>query len=262
MRPAPGPRDTTLYFALALTITNVVLLPPALAALGFLRAAPEDLMAGAPIAIIGPTIAAVIATRREGLSVRELFAGLGAWRVAPMWFVVALTLPALACIAGHALYVLVGGSEELPWLMPPGDAQRAIGAVLVPLGEEIGWRGYALPRLIARHGPLHASVILGLLWALWHTCMMVMVGTPWIVLMLMPIYFVAGSVMFTWLYRRTGGSLLLAVLLHVGAHLHNTSQSASPTPTVLATASFTVLAVLLVVFDRASFGRGTAFGAS
>lgn len=259
--PQAGPakdldaRPPTLFFVVALGLTNLVLLPPALAAIGVLPGPPEALMAGAPIAIFGPTIAATVALRREGgwPAVRGLFGGLVRLPRQRAWLVLALVLPALTCLVGRAVYALLPGSEDVPWFFLPGDAQRVIGAILVPLGEEIGWRGYALPRLLARHGPLRASLILGALWALWHTCMLISVGSPPVVVVLGMIEIAIGSVMFTWMHQRTGGSLLAAVLLHVGVHLHNTSQSDDVAPLAIATVSYAALAVMLLVLDRRAF---------
>jgi len=83
-------------------------------------------------------------------------------------------------------------------------------------GEEIGWRGYALPRLAERVGLRRASVLLGVIWAFWHLPQFYIadgdtyhqsfvVWAPGVVAM---------SVAFAWLYARTGGSLLLVMLLH------------------------------------------------
>jgi len=248
--------DTRLFFVLAYAINWVPLIPPTLAASGVIAGAPEDLMAGAPLAIFGPAIAAVIASRREGgwPEARALLAGLFAWRVSPHWYLVALGLPSVGYACGHAVYGLITGQDAGPWFLPPATAQAAIGAVLVPIGEEIGWRGYALPRLIARHGPLRASVILGLLWAAWHLFMLISVGTTALALAIMVPYFVAGSVVFTWLYRRTSGSLLMAVLLHVGVHLNNPNQvEGTLVPITISMLSYVALAVLLVTLDRRAF---------
>lgn len=84
------------------------------------------------------------------------------------------------------------------------------------MGEEPGWRGYALPRLLAGRGVLGASVILGILWALWHLPLALTQGHPlrrtffgWTFLGL-----VATTILFTWVYTHTQGSLLLALLFH------------------------------------------------
>lgn len=255
--PAPRP-ELTRFFVLAFAINWIPLVPPVLAALGLIAGAPEELMAGAPLAIFGPAIAAVIASQREGgwPKARALLARLFEWRIAPHWYLVALGLPTAAYLVSRAVYSLVPGNEGGPWFLPPASAQTVIGAILVPIGEEIGWRGYALPRLIARHGPIRASVILGVIWAVWHLFMFVSVGTTLLELAILPAYFVTGSLVFTWLYQRTGGSLLMAVLLHVGAHLNNANQvEGTLVPMILSTLTYVWLGVLLVTLDRRAFAR-------
>jgi membrane protease YdiL (CAAX protease family) len=85
-----------------------------------------------------------------------------------------------------------------------------------PLGEETGWRGFALPRLQQRYGALAASLVLGVDWALWHLpnyfipAMNTWTGNLWIYLGIA----VALSVIHTWVYNGTGSSLLLVTLLH------------------------------------------------
>jgi hypothetical protein len=83
-------------------------------------------------------------------------------------------------------------------------------------GEEIGWRGYALPRLAARLGLGRAGVLLGLIWATWHLPLFFLPGADtygqsfWVYLLQVT----ALSVAMAWLYAHTGGSLLLAMLMH------------------------------------------------
>jgi membrane protease YdiL (CAAX protease family) len=90
--------------------------------------------------------------------------------------------------------------------------------VLGPLSEEIGWRGYALGRLQTRWNALTSSLIVGLVWALWHLPLFMMVGTSYHELGLPFISFLAGimanSVLYTWLYNNTKQSIWSAILLH------------------------------------------------
>ncbi len=258
-----GARSTGLYFTLALSITTLALLPAALATLGAVPGPASDYLAAAPLAIFGPAIAACIASWREGgrAAVAELLRGLLRVRVSPIWYVVALALPTVAYVVVRAIYGLVPGPDGGPFLWPPGDAEHFIAALLVPIGEEIGWRGYALPRLVDRYGPLRASFVLGALWGVWHVPMFLAVGTtdPAYYALMVP-YFLAGSLVFTWLYRRTGGSLLLAVLLHVGTHLHNPNQAPEGDlgPMTISMVGYVALGLSLVLLDRRAFAADAA----
>ncbi len=94
----------------------------------------------------------------------------------------------------------------------------------VQAGEEIGWRGYALPRLSARVGLAPASVILGVIWASWHLPLFLVPAADTFG-QSFPLYLLqvtALSVAVAWLYWRTGGSLLLVMLLH--AAVNNTKD--------------------------------------
>ena len=90
--------------------------------------------------------------------------------------------------------------------------------ILGPLSEEIGWRGYALGRLQTRWNALTSSLIVGLVWALWHLPLFMMVGTsqhelgvPFIGFL---IKLTASSILYTWLYNNTQQSIWSAILLH------------------------------------------------
>jgi membrane protease YdiL (CAAX protease family) len=249
--------DTTFYFAVAIGITWLALLVPSLAALGVIEGAPASYMAGAPIAIFGPAIAAILAARREGgrPAVRAMLRGLRAWRVGPLWYVLALTLPGLVYAAGRAVYALVPGGEDAPWVGLPERPEHFAAMLLVPIGEEIGWRGFALPRLLARFGAWRATAILGAFWALWHLPMFLSTGSNASQVVEQMVFIALGNVMFTWFFLRTRGSLLLAVLLHVGAHLDSPTRAltTSSTPLHILTLAYLGVAIALVVFDRRTF---------
>jgi membrane protease YdiL (CAAX protease family) len=83
------------------------------------------------------------------------------------------------------------------------------------LGEEIGWRGVALPALMQKQGPRLASVVLGVLWTAWHLPAFFGGDTPWwLLLIAQSVLTISLSFVFTWVYLRTGGSLPVAILLH------------------------------------------------
>lgn len=211
-----------LYFAVAFGITWLVQLPAVLAHYGVLPGPEAQYMNPAGFGLFGPMIAAFIVARVEGQ--RGFFRSLWKWRVSPIWYFVALLLPGI----GYLVVRGIGGmfvANPGPWLWPPGDAQRIAAMIIAPIGEEIGWRGFALPRLQARYSRLNAAVILGILWGLWHLMMYLMAGVTVEILVASIVFLIPGSILFSWIYNRTGGSALLAILAHMGVHLNNPNQA-------------------------------------
>lgn len=123
----------------------------------------------------------------------------------------------------------------------------AVGLVLLgPVSEELGWRGYALDRLQARWSALFSSLVLGVIWGLWHVPLFLMAGTSQEATPLWPFLLsaVISSVLYTWLCNNTGRSILTAILLH-------TSQNASfalwPWPLTAFPLHLVLLALIAVV---------------
>jgi membrane protease YdiL (CAAX protease family) len=163
-------------------------------------------------------------------------------------------------VFGVAVLALVGGDGG-PWLILPRAAQHVAAMLIVPLAEEPAWRGYALPRLQARFGALRASLVLGVGWAAWHALMFVLQGMTPEIFVVAVVNIVAGSFVFSWLYNRTSGSVLVAVLAHAGAHVDNPARAlpGDPTPFIGFTAALCVAAVALVLCDRKAWpGPGLA----
>ncbi len=116
--------------------------------------------------------------------------------------------------------------RPLPLLALP--ALLVIFLVGGPLAEEPGWRGFALPRLEERFGPLVGTLLLGTLWGLWHLPLFLFTpgyngaGTGLVGISLPFLAFVIGevalAVIFTWVFNNTHGSLLLTMLLHASAN--------------------------------------------
>ena len=134
-----------------------------------------------------------------------------------------------------------------------------------PLGEEPGWRGFALPRLQQRRTALTSSVLVGLIWGLWHIPLYLLPGTGQHELLrtgTSPAFAIGGfvgwtiglSVLFTWLFNQTRGSLIVVILFHAAVNL-----AAFLPATVGSTGAATLLNVLLTwiaaIVVVVSFGR-------
>jgi membrane protease YdiL (CAAX protease family) len=203
-------------------------------------------------------LAAMIAARVEGTGLGALFRPLATWRVGLTWYLAALVLPGGLFVLTAAVWDALGHAE--PLFYPPDNAAFLAAAVVFPVGEEVGWRGFALPRLTTRMSPLAASALIGVVWTLWHAPMLTLQDVrPAAYGAFLPLM-VGGSVLFTWIYRHTGGSLLLAVLTHVGVHLNNPGHAmpARYTPIALHAVAYVLLAIVLVMADRIAWSQSRA----
>tara|TARA_R110000824_G_scaffold315042_1_gene501998 strand:+ start:21032 stop:21934 length:903 start_codon:yes stop_codon:yes gene_type:complete len=92
-----------------------------------------------------------------------------------------------------------------------------------PFGEEFGWRGYALPRLLQKHKPVNASLMLGLFWVAWHLPLFIIAGSPQAQLPLLPwaISVLSVTIIMTWVYLNTGGVVFAAIALHFSSNWSN-----------------------------------------
>jgi membrane protease YdiL (CAAX protease family) len=145
--------------------------------------------------------------------------------VSPWWYVFAIAfMPAIKLSTAAISRLITGawprfGTE--PWYLMIGVL---VVSVWVQAGEEIGWRGFALPRLAARLGLGPGSVVLGVIWAAWHLPLFLVSASDTFG-QSFPLFLTevtAMSVAMAWLYWRTGGSLLLVMLLH--AAVNNTKD--------------------------------------
>jgi uncharacterized protein len=187
------------------------------------------------IAIFGPTLGGLILTAvyhgRNGIV--QLLGRLWRPRPRPPWIGAAFLLP-LAIIAAAAVLAILMGELTLAsatatgWLLLFSEFVRILffGG---PLGEEIGWRGYALPRLLRDHSPMRASVLLGLVWGVWHAPLYAIAGTgqnemlrsggsfPFLFVAFV-IWTIGLSVLFTLLYKLAQGNLLVVILFHAAVN--------------------------------------------
>lgn len=250
------------FFAVAFAFSWAFWIPNALAANGV--ALPEgvaNFLAG-PLnpAAFGPTFAAFLLTLlyRGGRGVVQLLKRGVDFRFGKVWLAAILLLPLV--IFGGSVFAAILASVR-PFdpsvITNPPFALIAFFVILFtagPLQEEFGWRGYALPRLQSRFSALTASLIVGFFWWLWHLPAVFIPGRfmadslP--VFLALAAVIMLASVLFTWVYNNTDGSVLAALLMH--AAMNWSIWIAMPSmqmdlPTAVFMIGFLAVAVLIVV---------------
>jgi membrane protease YdiL (CAAX protease family) len=171
----------------------------------------------------GPMVAAVVLTAQEGgrAGLRSLLSRVVRWRVAPVWYVVALLGPIVLTLGAMALQLVVFSGQPpslgaMVGALPTVLALSVYMLIQVGIGEEIGWRGYALPKLQTGYSALVSSMILGVIWTLWHlplffTPTTIYSNTPfWLFL----VFLLPFSILIGWVLNSTGGSVLMVMILH------------------------------------------------
>jgi hypothetical protein len=168
------------------------------------------------LAVAAPTISTTILTfARDGWDgLRSLYARLVHWRFDFKWYVlVLLGIPAVGWIAAR-----VTGASPLKPTNTPEEFLWLLLYLLItsPLCEELGWRGFALPHLLDHFTPFTASLILGVIWGVWHMPSFFVSGMVQAGLSL-PLFLLNAvllSIFVTWVFQHTGGSALITVLIH------------------------------------------------
>jgi uncharacterized protein len=233
-------RPLATFFALAYGISWLLWAPLWLPAFGVdgLPILPFHHALGA----LGPIAAAFLVSAAEtGLAgLRDLLRRMGQWRGRLTWVAVALVAPfALLALAVMGASLLgkesvslagLGRSREFPQFSALGFL--AYNIVSFGYGEEVGWRGFALPRLQTRHSAWVASILLTLGWALWHaplflyrpgyTSMNAAGIAGWFFSL------ATGAVLLTWLYNGSQGSILVVAIFHAAVDVVFTSDISSP----------------------------------
>ena len=190
---------------------------------------------GFPITLIGafgPTFAAIILTyQKDGTeSVKQLLKRGLEFRIGKKWYIPVLLLSPIIIFSGFVVTMVISGQAVALFDITLIGTGIFMFIVLLPLlliggpiNEEFGWRGYALDRLQTKWNALVASIILGVIWGLWHLPLFFVEGTgQQMFLDYLPIvallYFVEVpllAILFTWLHNNTGGSILVAILFHL-----------------------------------------------
>jgi membrane protease YdiL (CAAX protease family) len=241
------------FFVLAYAISWVAWLAPILEL-------PEPLgTLGFIVGGFGPVLAALIVTWLAGDSVRAWARQIVDWRVAPRWYLAALAVPLLVVALTSVGLTLLGTSID------PGLLRGRVSLVLVSFvtialigggNEEPGWRGLALPKLQEQYTPVSATLILGVVWALWHLPLLATGTTEFHGLAsfveLAPttgvriLNIVGVAFVLTWIYNVTG-SVLLTIIAHTGFNTANSTLVPLPLEVISAGDSTTILVVTTVV---------------
>lgn len=219
-------RPMLTYFALAFAISwagGLFVLGPSR-----IPTTVEILMTIGPIMYVamlaGPSVAGLLMTSlvsgRAGL--RELLARLTTWRVGGRWYAVALLAPPLMVIA-VSLALSFFSPDFLPAIFitneKPGVLSSVVAGLIVGIFEELGWTGFAIPRIRRRCGVFSTGLLVGVLWGAWHFPMFWEPNSfsgalPFGVLLVRLFSWLpAFRILMVWVYDRTG-SLLVAMLMH------------------------------------------------
>jgi membrane protease YdiL (CAAX protease family) len=239
------------YFTLAYALSWCVFVPLALSAQGLIPPLPGWIHF---LGAFGPLLAAfIVSAASSGLGgLRDLLGRMLRWRVGWLWWPVALLSPGLLFLVSALILRLVTGAwpefrsfghiAEFPAL--PWWAGWIVWTLTFGLGEETGWRGFALPRLQNGRSARNATLILGLLWAGWHIpTFFYNYELSIISVVAFLVSILSGAVVFTWLYNSSGGSLLMVILWH-GAF--NTAVAGAEGVVSALVSAFIILAAILI----------------
>ena len=248
----------TSFFVIAFALSWAVWIPMALASA---RVDEGQVWPSHVPGLFGPMAAAFImsAIVAGGGGVRDLVRRMALWRVATKWYLVAVSPLAFYAIGVAIQGVLGQGWPDLAQLGKfSGLPVVAVPVMLLLLlvtgyAEETGWRGFAVQETLKTRSFLWTAIVIGLLWALWHVPGMFVIqsyrqmGVPMIPLFTLGI--VCGSILLTWLYRGSGGSVFIVALWHACYDLVSGTAAAHGAPAAIVTAGAMVWAVIIVVAE-------------
>lgn len=222
------------------------------------------------LTVWSPTILAFAVTAvhggRDGL--RDLVGRIFRWRFPLRWYLAATFGVAGLALGARFLQAHLSGAAP----PPVGDFARwpefAMGGLAMmvldpgPIGEDPGWRGFALPRMLGRFNPTTAAVLLGVIWAVWHLPAFLFSGMPqsslplgWFCLSMVSV-----TVLMAWVTINTGGAVIPAILMHWS---FNRFSDLGQEGAMYAALAYTAGALLVIIGTRGSLGfRAARAGAS
>jgi membrane protease YdiL (CAAX protease family) len=249
-----GNRQLIAYFALAYIISWSIGVPLALAHQGLI---PAILPVWTHYLVAyGPMLSALIVTGlSQGLPGLKDLGRRMLLRPCPRWWIVAFSPLILGYVIILILNRFTGSQIDLStlgvvsYLSPLGLGALFLWFITFGLGEETGWRGFALPRLQKGRSALTATLILAVFWALWHLPQFFYLFDPsmaigWLVGLF------AGAIFLTWLYNSSTDSILMVAIWHAGFNFMTASQADTGLLPAVLSAIVILLAVLVVIFAK------------
>ena len=229
------------FYVLAFSITWIGWVPQAAHSQGLF---PFDSPIFYILGGVGPLLAVFIVTKaitgKDDYG--ELFRPLWQWRAGFVWYFVAMFGYAVIWLATSALSGTVL-AEFAQLGTPLALLSSFLVYLLAAIPEEIAWRGFALPRLQSRFSALAASLIVGFLWALWHLPLLLNTDN---VMSTYPIHLfifevMVRSIIYTWIYNSTRGSLLFVTLFHAASNTVGTTVGGESLTVHIAAAALLIL---------------------
>lgn len=224
------------------------------------------------VAGFAPTIVATILTfaKQKWQGVKQLFRI--KWRSKPIWYLIALLATPLTLLLALGINILLGGSlpryvDAIHMIKSIDDLPMVIIIFLyifffTAVGEEFGWRAYALPRLQMTFSPFFASLILGVVWGLWHLPLFGILGDfhqqlpiSWFILQVLGTTFI-----FTWLYNQTNGNIMISLIFHTSTNfsiallpIMPLDNNGSLTPLWIAVGLLWIMVFIIIRINRIEF---------
>lgn len=267
-------RRATWFVVLTLGLALSIYLPIIASDRGWLSVSvPASVTA---LGIFSPTIAALVLLGADrGRAGLEVFVQRATKRrFGARWWLATLLVPPVVIGGSYAAYLLLGGQYQTATTIGLLETSPMPAAIVVPVlvvltivlafGEEAGWRGYLLPLLQARWSALTASLVLGVVWFLWHVPLLYLPGSEnaGFPLPVWAVSITVSSIFYTWLFNNTGGSVLAVTLFHAGFNVWGRLVALHPSETgevlsayVIAGGNVVVALVIVVVYGGATLTR-------
>jgi uncharacterized protein len=252
---SPSTRNLIAYFVFAYAISWAIGIPLALGKQGIIP--PVFPLWVHYFVAYGPMLSALIVTfASEGTTgLKELGKRMVMWKTSPIWWVAAispLVVGFLVCLIMNLTTdkpIALSDLGQVNFLPPLGIGALFLWIFTFGIGEEVGWRGYALPRLQKDRNALAATIILAGLWALWHLPQFFYLFDPAIAIGWV-IGLFAGAIVFTWLFNSSGGSILIVAIWHGCFNFMSASNAGNGILAAVVSTIVMVWAVIVIVIFK------------